>query len=332
MSVLVVAQQEIPALLPMPECIDLMAGTLAQLARGEALLPLRTVLSHPRGTGAFAVMPAYTASPPAFGAKAITVFPGNEGTALDSHQGAVLLFDAQRGELVAIMDASAITAIRTAAVSAVATRTLARQDSATLALLGSGVQATTHLEAMLCVRPIRSVRVWSRTPAHAQAFARRERARHGVDVQATPSAADAVRGADIVCTVTAAREPVLLGEWLEPGMHLNAVGSSQPWARELDAAAVARARLYVDRRESTLHESGDFLAALAEGAVDQGHIVAELGEVLLGRASGRGAPGEITLFKSLGLAVEDVACASFICRRARERGVGTTIDLGGKRA
>jgi len=331
-SVLVVAQQEIPALLPMPECIDLMAATLAQLARGEALLPLRTVLPHPDRTGAFAVMPAYTASPAAFGVKAITVFPGNEGTPLDSHQGAVLLFEAERGELMAIMDASAITAIRTAAVSGVATRLLAREDAGTLALLGSGVQSRTHLEAMLSVRPIRSVRVWSRTPGHAREFARRESGRHGVDVQATPSAEAAVRGAGIVCTVTASREPVLSGRWLAPGTHVNAVGSSTPWARELDAAALARARLYVDRRESTLHEAGDFLAARAEGAVDDAHIQAELGEVLVGAAPGRRSPDEITLFKSLGLAIEDVASASFIYRRARERGAGTTIDLGGKRA
>ena len=321
-SVLIVAQSEIAALLPMRECIDLMASTLASLARGEARLPLRTVMVNPRGTGAFAAMPAYTASPAAFGVKAITVYPGNEGTELDSHQGAVLLFEAERGQLVAILDATGITAIRTAAVSGVATRTLAREDARTLALLGSGVQARTHLEAMLQVRPIRSVRVWSRTPERARAFAQDARARHGLDVQATSSAEAAVRDADVVCTVTSSRDPVLLGEWLTPGAHVNAVGSSTPAARELDAVAVARSRLYVDRRESALHEAGDFLAARAEGSVDDRHIVAELGEVLAGQAEGRRSPDEITLFKSLGLAVEDVAAAHFAYERALETGAG----------
>ncbi len=331
MSVLVVTQSELPALLPMRECIDVVATVLEAVARGDVVLPLRQQLVLPDGSGRLVTMPAFTTAPAALGLKVITVFPGNEASDVDSHQGAVLLFEPEHGRLLAIMDASSITAIRTAAASAVATRLLARADASELALLGSGVQARTHLEAMLCVRPIRRVRVWSRTPAHAQACARQMAERHGIPVEALPSARAAVQGADVVCTVTSAREPVLEGEWLAPGAHVNAVGSSTRTHRELAADAVRRARLYVDRRESTLAESGDFLLAKADGAVGDDHIVGEIGEVLLGKVEGRRSPDEITLFKSLGLAVEDLAAAWHVYQAALARGGGTALDLGGRR-
>ncbi|HEY0778613.1 MAG TPA: ornithine cyclodeaminase family protein [Gemmatirosa sp.] len=332
MDILVVNQAEVATLLPMPECMEVMADTLCALAGGDATLPLRTVLRLADGRSAFATMPAALARPAALGVKVITVFPGNEGTRLDSHQGAVLLFEADQGRMLAVMDASAITAIRTAAVSGVATRALARADATDLAILGAGVQAATHLEAMRLARPIARVRVWSRTAARAEAFARQAAARSGLRVEAVESAEAAVDGADVVCTTTAAREPVLRGAWLAPGAHVNAIGASVATARELDAAAVRRARLYVDRRESALAEAGDFLLARAEGAVDDAHIVGELGEVLTGRVEGRRAPDEITLFKSLGLAVEDVAAAAHVHARAVATGAGTRVALGGERA
>ncbi len=331
MSVLIVTQSELPALLPMGACIDMVARVLETVARGEAVLPLRQQVLLPDGSGRLVTMPAFTADPAALGLKVITVFPGNEGTAFDSHQGAVLLFEPEHGQLLAIMDASSITAIRTAAASAVATRLLARADAAELAILGSGVQARTHVEAMLCARPIRRVRVWSRSPAHAAAFAREMQERHGVAVEAMASAREAVRAADVICTVTSAREPVLHGEWLAAGAHVNAVGSSTRSARELDVEAVRRARLYVDRRESTLAESGDFLLAKADGAVDDAHIVGEIGEVLAGQVEGRRSPDEITLFKGLGLAVEDLAAAWQVYQQALARGRGTLLELGGRR-
>ena len=287
MKVLIVSQAEVARLLPMAECIEVMEDALSALARGQALLPLRQVLMLPNGRGAFAAMPGHLSDPAAVGIKVITVFPGNHGTEYDSHQGAVLLFETERGRLLAVMDASSITAIRTAAVSAVATRALARPEATTLGLLGTGVQAKTHLEAMALARPLRRVRVWSRDPQHVRAFVDRARARHGLDVRAAASAREAVQDADVVCTVTSSREPVLQGAWLRPGAHVNAVGSSVRATRELDTAAVVRARLFVDRRESALSEAGDFLIPRAEGAITDDHIQAELGDVLIGRAPGR---------------------------------------------
>jgi ornithine cyclodeaminase len=331
MQVLIVSQAEVRRLLPMAECLTVMEEALSSLARGEALLPLRQVLLLPGGQGAFAAMPAHLSSPAAVGIKVITVFPGNHGTEYDSHQGAVLLFETARGRLLAVMDASSITAIRTAAVSGLATRALARPEARTLALLGSGVQATTHLEAMALVRPLERVRVWSRDPAHVARFVAAARARHGLDVQAAARAQEAVEEADIVCTVTSSREPVLQGDWLRPGAHVNAVGASVRTARELDTAAVARARVFVDRRESAANEAGDLLIPRATGAIGDDHVQGELGEVLIGRVPGRRAADEITLFKSLGLAVEDVAAAHLIHERARGAGAGTWVELGGGR-
>jgi ornithine cyclodeaminase/alanine dehydrogenase-like protein (mu-crystallin family) len=329
---LLVGHHDVLALLPMSECIDAMTDALRTLARGGALLPLRQIVRLPDGRNAFASMPAALSDPSALGAKVITVFPGNDATPYDSHQGAVLLFDTEYGRLIAILDASTITALRTAAVTAVATRALARPDSHTLALLGAGVQAATHLESISLVRSIEEVRVWSRSGDRAERFAERSTA-NGVPVIASRTARQAVEGADIVCTLTSSREPVLFGEWLAPGTHVNAVGASLATSRELDSAAVAKARLYVDRRESTLNEGGDFLVPKREGLIGDDHIVGEIGELLLDppRVQGRRSPEEITLFKSLGLAIEDVAAARRIYDRAVATGAGSWVDLGGLR-
>jgi ornithine cyclodeaminase/alanine dehydrogenase-like protein (mu-crystallin family) len=331
MQVLIVNQTEVPRLLPMEACMEAMAEALRSVSRGESLLPLRQVIMLPGNAGAFGSMPAYLGSPPAIGLKSITVFPGNHGTELDSHQGAVLLFETKRGSLQAVMDASSITAIRTAAVSGVATRLLARADAGDLALLGTGVQALTHLEAMSHARRLRRVRAWSRSPEHVRAFTQRAQRSLGLEVEAAGSAREAVRGADLVCTVTSSREPVLEGDWLSPGAHVNAVGASLAAARELDTAAVVRASLFVDRRESALNEAGDFLIPRREGAIDDGHIRAELGELLLGSRPGRQSDSEITVFKSLGLAVEDVAAARLIYDNAVKTEAGTRVELGGAR-
>jgi len=327
MQILLVRKSDVPRLLPMRDCMEAMLGALQSLARGEAILPLRQVLLLPGGNGAFATMPAVLTSGGAIGLKAITVIPGNHGTELDSHQGAVLLFEAERGRLLAIMDASSITAMRTAAVSGVATRALAREDAGDLAILGTGVQALSHLEAMAEARRLRRVRAWSRDPVGVRRFAAQASAQAGIRVEAAASAREAVLGADLVCTVTASREPVLRGEWLSPGAHVNAVGASLPTARELDTAAIVAARLFVDRRESAWNEAGDLLVPKAEGAISDDHIRAELGEVLVGSHPGRSSPDEITVFKSLGLAVEDVAAAQRIYQNARQSGAGTFIEL-----
>lgn len=327
---LVLSPADVRQLLPMDVCVDLMEQALVTLGRGDAVNPLRRGMLLPEDKGILGMMPGYLGAPEAIGLKVVTVFPGNHGTEFDAHQGIVVLFDTEHGVPIAIMDASEITAIRTAAATGVATRLLARENAQALAIIGSGVQARTHLAAMRVVRHITQVRVYSPTTANRKRFAVAESKRHGLPVDAVHSAEEAVAGADIVCTCTSAREPILHGAWLEPGMHVNAVGSSVRTSRELDSDAVAMSRLFVDRRESTLNEAGDFLFAKAERRIADDHIVAEIGELLLGTA-GRGNDEEITLFKSLGLAVEDLAAAAYVYDRARVAGIGTTVQLGGWR-
>ena len=331
MDVLVLSAKDVERLLPMRECIQVMREALAALARGEALVPLRMVMRMPDASGFLGVMPGYIAPAGedggALGMKAVSVFPGNAKRGIDTHQGAVLLFEADTGRLSALMDGAAITAIRTAAVSGVATDALARKDAAELAVLGAGVQARTHLEAIAAVRPLRRVRIWSRNGEHARSLVEEQR-RHfqcPLETAATPEAA--VRGADIIATVTASPEPVLQQAWLEEGAHINAVGSSIPAAREIDSATMAAARLFVDRRESALNEAGDVLIPMREGAFGADHIEAELGEVLIGKNQGRQSPTELTLFKSLGLSVEDVASAAHIAKRARAERIGQTVQM-----
>lgn len=327
MNVLIVNQREVADLLPMAECVAVMGQALAALARGQAILPLRPVMWLPERVGALGMMPGYLDDIKAMGVKVVSVFPGNHGTAYDSHQGAVLLFETENGRLLSIIDASQITAIRTAAVSGLATRLLARPEASSLAILGSGVQAKSHLAAMLAVRHIEQVRVWSRQPEHAANFAQTESPKHGIHIEVSPSVAAAVAGADIVCTTTAASEPILQAAWLTPGVHINAVGSSVAFTRELATAVVLQSRLYIDRRESAVNEAGDLLFPMREGAIDESHIVGEIGEILIGKVAGRQTEAEITLFKSLGLAVEDVASAYHIYQKAVATGKGSWVEL-----
>ncbi len=328
MSVLVLTARDVEHLLPMDACIEVMAEALSALARGEVFQPLRMIVQPPKAHGLMAVMPAHIAGgQPAYGLKAICVFHGNAAKGKDTHQGGVLLFDNETGELLALMNAAAITAIRTAAVSGVATRLLAREDAGTLAILGSGIQARSHLSAMACVRKIRGVRVASRRTDRAQRFAEDLQGRYPFPIQAVETAERAIRGADLIVTATSAAEPVLNRDWISPGAHLNAVGASLPTRREVDTATMAAASVFVDRRESTLNEAGDYLLAMREGAIGPQHIRAEIGEVLIHAKPGRTAPEEITLFESLGLAVEDVAVAEYLHRRVQATGAGTWVEF-----
>ena len=332
---LVLDSADIRTLLPMKECISAMEGAFRTLARGDALLPLRPMLRLPNGRDIFALMPAYLGAPKAVGVKVLTVFPGNHGTAIDAHQGAVMLFEADHGRLLAVLDATTVTAIRTAAVSGLATRVLAREDADHVAILGAGTQGHEHLEAMAVVRPLlRRATIWSRTRAHAESLADVARERYDLEARAVTTAEEAVRGASIVCATTASPTPVIEGDWLAPGTHVNAVGACLPTTRELDTRAVVRSRLYVDRRESALAEPGDIIEPLRTGAITADHIVAELGALVLGEREtlGRQNDQEITLFKSLGLAIEDVAAAHHVYERALARGTGTPIELGGAHA
>ena len=332
MSTLIIDHEQVRRLLPMAECIEVVAAALEALADGEALQPLRSCTWLPDRTGLLGVMPGHLGRPSVLGIKVVTVFPGNHGTELDAHQGAVMIFSPGNGRLLAIMDASEITAIRTAAASAVATRALARQQAKTLAILGTGVQGASHLEAMALVRQLDDVRIWSRRPERARCFAERAAAQYDARVETASSAEEAVRGADIICTTTASETPIVRGGWLAPGAHVNAVGACLPRMRELDTDAVKRARVIVDRRESALHEAGDLIIPIAEGAITEDHIAGELGEVLIGRVRGRTAPDQVTVFESLGLAVEDLAAAHAIYEKARHATkAGLAVELGGQR-
>lgn len=328
MKVLFVNEPGVHEMLTMRECIQLMRDALISLAKGDVVLPLRTKVRLPDGSGVLGLMPGYLGEPESFGLKVVTVMPGNHGTHYDSHQGVVMLFGVKHGEPLAIIDATAITAIRTAAASAAATDALANGDAGDLALIGSGAQARTHLAAMKSVRPLRRVRVWSRTRSNAERFAREESEPSGLEIEVCGSAKEAVRDADIVCTTTAAREPILNGEGLASGTHVNAVGACFSTSRELDTEAVRRARFFTDSRESCVNEAGDFLLARAEGAIDDTHLLGELGEVFLGKVPGRVSRDDITIFESLGIAIEDLASAHFIHRRAIETGAGTWLEWG----
>ena len=319
---IVLSDHEVRRLLDMESCVAAMEEVLTSLARGELFQPLRSITFPPGAGSGIGLMPAYRGgSEPAYALKEIVVTPDNPTRGLDAHQGAVLLHDGETGVLVAMLNASPITAIRTAAVSAVATRALARPDAKRVAIIGSGVQARAHVGAMRAVLDDPEIRIWARRLEAAEELA----AEVGAIVDPSPDSA--VFGAEVVCTTTSSAEPVLEKRWLARGAHVNAVGSSIKTARELDTETMAGASLFVDRRESTLNESGDYLMAAAEGAIGPEHIKAELGEVLAGTHPGREHEDELTVFKSLGIAVEDLAAAELVVRRAREQGVGTELEF-----
>jgi ornithine cyclodeaminase/alanine dehydrogenase-like protein (mu-crystallin family) len=320
-TALLLTEADVREVLDMESCIAAMEDVLAALARDELSLPLRSIFVPP-GEALMGLMPAYRGgTDPVFALKEIVVAPANSGRGLDPHQGTVLLHDGVTGVLRAILNASAVTEIRTAAVSGAATRLLARPGARHVAVLGAGVQGRSHAQAMRTVIPDLELRVWSRTPEHAEALALEA---HGLPCDTVEEALDR---AEVVCTCTASREPLVRRSWLAPGAHINAVGSSVASARELDADVVADASLFVDRRESTVNESGDYLRAVEERGIGPDHIRAELGELLAGTHPGRRSDTELTLFKSLGIAVEDLAAAVLCVDRARERGIGTEVDF-----
>jgi len=328
MKALILNHQQIRELLPITECIELMADALSALARDEVYQPLRTIVRPPEARGLLGLMPAYRAGEQgAFGLKAICVFPGNPAIGKDAHQGAVMLFSRETGEIIALMNASEITAIRTAAVSAVATRLLARDDAHELAIIGAGVQARTHLAALDAVREITQARVACRNIEHAQEVVLEMQPRFSFPIEAVKTNEEAVRGADLVVTATSSQEPVLYKDWISPGAHVNAIGTHSPNSREIDSATMAAARIFVDRRESALNEAGDYLLAANEGLINAESIVGEIGELLIGTKQGRNSVDEITLFKSLGLAIEDVACAEYLYQKALSRNFGTWVNL-----
>lgn len=328
MNMLILTHAEVAALLPMSECISVMEDALSALARDEFDQPLRTIFKPATAKGVMAMMPSFRAGDsPMFGLKAICVFPDNATIGKDAHQGGVILFDGKTGEPLAMVNASAITAIRTAAVSGVATRALATEDAHDLAIIGAGVQAGPHLTAMACVRPIKHARVASRALQSAGKFAEQMQPRFSFPIEPVDSAEAAIRGADLIVTATTSREPVLRREWISPGAHINAIGTFAPSAREIDTETMVAATLFVDRRESALNEAGDYLIAAHEGAIGPDHIRAELGEVLIKSHRGRSSRDEITIFKSLGLAIEDLAAAAYVFQKAQQKNAGAWVEF-----
>jgi ornithine cyclodeaminase len=311
----------------MAACIAAIERAMRAFSRAEANVPLRTIFALPNGRDFFGVMPGYLGEPSALGAKILTVYPENAQRGLSSHVGLVVLFDVGMGHPVAVMDAGMITALRTAAASAVATRALARPEAADLAILGTGEQALTHLEALALARSLRKVRIWGRSLEKARKFAEEQGARLSLDIEVCESADAAVAGADMVCTVTAAREPILRGAMLARGAHVNLVGSSRLTAREADDEVVARSRFFVDSRTSAAAEAAELRHARDAGLVSEGHVLGEIGEVLNGRIAGRTGHDEVTVYKSLGIAVQDLAAASAIYERAARDHIGTRVPF-----
>jgi len=317
MEPLFVNKEKIASLLPMEECIEVMEKMFRSLAAGECLQPLRNIMRLPDGSGVLGMMPGHAAKLGVMGIKVISVFHANKEAGFPSHQGIVMLFDAKNGQPLMLFDALEITAIRTAAASAVATKLLARDNSSTLAIIGSGEQAKRHIEAMLLVRNIKQVNLWSRNENNAKHLANELSAEYNIPVHIKKNVQQAVEHADIICTVTASKEPVVMGDWIAAGTHINAVGSSTAAARELDTATIVRSRLFTDRYESLFNEAGDFLIPKKEGAITDDHVKAEIGEVLSGTKKGRENNEEITVFKSLGIATEDIFSAYHIYQKIK---------------
>jgi len=314
----VLNHQDVEAVLSVEACIEAMQRLFEGLGRGEFFQPLRSRVRPEQSPNWLTLMPALRLGARRLWAlKEMAVTPENAARGRDPIEGAVLLHDGADGRLLGIVSAPALTAIRTAAVSAVATRALAPRDARTVAIIGAGVQGRAHVKAMRAVLPEAHIRIWGRTPRKAEALARE------LGAEPAPTIEQALAGAHVVCTVTASAEPVVRREWFAPGAHINAVGSSAASTREIDGATFAAASVFVDRRESTIAESGDYLGALREGAIEgPEHLRAELGEVLLGKHPGRERRDELTLYKSLGLAVQDLAAAELALELAAERGKG----------
>lgn len=305
------------------ECIEAVEAAMRAVSRGDTIMPLRRYMDIPHHGGKFTLMPGYLGEPCTFGVKIVSKFPRSADSPHGSHVGAVMIFDSEEGIPLALVDGNELTAIRTSAASALATRILAPPDCATLAILGTGTQARHHVQALTCVRPITEVRVWGRTGAHARRLLRRLPA--SVSARVCGSAREAVEGADIVCTTTSATEPVLEGEWLAPGCHVNLVGAAIATSAEADIDVVTRSRFFVDYRASAMDQAGELLAAIRDGFVSESHIAGEIGEVLDGSAPGRRDNGEITVYKSLGVAAQDLAAACAAFRNAERKNIG--VDL-----
>lgn len=327
LKILFLNREDVNRLLPYAPCITEMEAAMKAVSRGDAVMPIRSMMPIPDGRGVLGMMPGFMTTPDSMGIKVVSVFPGNFGTEYGSHQGLVILYDTENGAPTAIVDGGAVTAIRTAAATAAATKALARKNSKILTIFGYGEQAETHLDAMMTLDMFEVVRIWGRDANKVQAFVDANKGRYKMQLIACTDPEVAVRGADVVCTTTAAAEPVLMGDWLEPGMHINAVGSSVPSTAEIDTATIAKSKLYADYIPSLKELGGDYRTAISDGAITEDHIVGEVGHVLLGQCEGRVSDDEITLFKSLGMVSEDLIACQYVFDKGRQHGVGQWITM-----
>lgn len=324
---LILSRDDIRDLIRMQDVIDAVEAAHAAHAAGNAIQPTRATVSLPGTTSAILPMAATLDRPPAAGLKLLSIFPTNRDSGIPVLNAVVLLVDPSSGRCAAMLEGGVLTAFRTAAASAVATRYLARDNARILGLVGAGIEARTHFEAICHVRPrIDQVRVWSRTKETAQGFAQ-EMAHHGVEIEVVETPEAATRGVDILCTLTPAQEPIIQGEWFSPGLHVNAVGTHWINYREIDTKAVARSRVVVDSREAAMAECGDLMIPVREGAISTGHFADELGQLINGEREGRMSLEEITMYQSVGVAIQDVATAALLTRLAYARGVGTEVEL-----
>jgi alanine dehydrogenase len=322
------SEKDVRDVLSMDDLIAAMDTALDRYSGGSVRQPLRSVIDVASRHAFFGVMPAFIdGSGPALGAKLVSVYHSNLAQGLPSHLATIVLFDPDTGALRALVDGRYITEARTAAASAVSTKHLARPDSRVLAVFGSGVQARSHIDALCRVRPIDDIRIWGRDAAHVDRLIDELTPRFRARMTRAAGARDAARDADVIALVTASPEPVLFREWVKGGTHICAVGACRPNQREMDTALVKDARVFADSRVGALAEAGDIVIPIKERAIDESHIVAEIGDVCGGRAAGRRGASEITLFKSLGIAVEDVAAAHLAFERASERGLGRGFVL-----
>lgn len=323
----VISASQIESLLSPSLCIAALRSAMVAVSRGEAELPIRTFMPINNANGKMAIMPGSLADPQCFGIKLVAKYAREPGSPYGTHEGVVVLFDSESGLPVAIMEGATLTGIRTAAASALATDLLAREDAKRLLIIGCGEQARRHVTALKTVRDFEEIVIWGRSAKRATQLAKELSASEGVAVTVVENLAVAAASADVITTVTSAQEPVLFGDWVSPGTHVNLVGSALPTHREADRALVTGCRYYVDYRPAALAAAAELLEAIGAGALDETHIVAEIGAVASGEAPGRQNPDDVTVYKSLGIAAQDLAAAHAVYTQAVTDGIGTDADL-----
>lgn len=324
---LVLPEKEVQRLLKIKELVQVLEQAHIQFSTGKAVMPVRLVAPLPEIKGRITSMPAYLSEDKALGMKVVTYFQENPKVGLPAILATIALYSVETGKLMAIMDGSYITAIRTACVSAVATKVLANRETPVTGILGAGVQARAHVRALSMVRRITRVRVYSPSGRSAQELKEELEPEVGVKIEPVDSAEEAVRDSDLLVTATTAKEPIISADWLKAGVHINAVGSHRPDFREIDAATIRRAKVVVDSHAAIMAECGDILLAIKEGAISEDHVSAEIGEILAGKKPGRTSAGEITLYKSVGIAIQDVAAARLVYQRALEEKAGVRVEI-----